>query len=116
MEMTFQQDLLDEGYLGEVAQRYDDIFNGLTGRTELHLENTDYFRFVQRVTDRSQRRTPATATFNIVGTFSFPNGDVTSLIVEDVFFGELPLNVGSRQDYVQASVNFGASFGRFTGL
>jgi len=113
LEIEFKTKLLDEGYLGETTNRKDDIFEGVRGRLEAHLDRQDYFRFVQQVTDRSQRRTPADARFNMIATLQFPNGNRPRVLVEDVFFGPLPVNVGGRDEYVTVNVEFEAASGRF---
>jgi hypothetical protein len=112
-EVEPQLEILSEGYLGETTERKDDIFKGVRGRAELHLESQEYFQFVQRVLDRSQRRTAADGKFNVVATLSFPNGQRPRVLLDDVFFGPPPVNVSSREDYVSATVEFECSFVRF---
>lgn len=112
-EASFQVERLEENYLGETTTRYDDIFNGVKGKIELHLENQTYFRFMERVQRRAQRRDSADGQFNIMAVLKFPNGQKVRVLLEDVFFGEIPLNVSSRSDYVQTSVDWGCSNGRF---
>jgi len=112
-ELEFKTEILSEGYLGETTERKDDIFKGVSGRMEFHLDRQSYFRFVQQVTDRSQRRSPAGARFNVLVAMSFPNGERPRVLLEDVFFGPLPVNVGGRDEYVSATVEFECSQGRF---
>lgn len=106
-------EILSEGYLGETTERKDDIFKGARGRMEIHLETQEYFRFVQRVIDRSQRRTPADGVFSVVATLSFPNGQRPRVLLENVFFGPPPMNVASREDYITAQVEFECSGVRY---
>lgn len=112
-ELEFKTEILSEGYLGETTERKDDIFRGVGGRMEFHLDRQSYFQFVQRVTDRSQRRTPADARFNVLASLTFPNGQRPRILLEDVFFGPLPINVGGRDEYVSATVEFECAQGRF---
>lgn len=112
-EVEPQLEILSEGYLGETTERKDDIFKGARGRAEIHLESQDYFRFVQRVIDRSQRRAPSDGRFNVLATLSFPNGERPRVLLEDVFFGPPPMNVSSREDYVSATVEFECSNVRY---
>lgn len=113
LEIEPQTEILSEGYLGESTERKDDIFKGARGKMDVHLEQQAYFRFVQEVIERSQRRTPAAARFNIICTLAFPNGDRPRVLLEDVFFGSNPLSVGGREEYVSASVEFECSNIRF---
>lgn len=112
-EAEFQEEILTEGYLGETTNRRDDIFNGVSGSAELHIQQAAYYRFVQRVKDRSQRRTPATGVFNILARMSFPNGETVRMLFENVFFGPLPTRVSGRGEYVQVRITFESEDGRF---
>jgi hypothetical protein len=103
-----EMETLSQGYLGETTERKDDIFKGMRGKMEIHLEAQDYLRFAQEVIYRSQRRTPGVV-FNIQSTLNFPNGQRPRVLLEDVFFGPLPVDIGSREDYVTASVDFECS-------
>ena len=108
-EAELMLEILEEGYLGETANRYDDIFNGVSGNCELHIENANYFRFTQQVQDRAQRRTAAAGKFVIKSSFDFADGTRARLSFEDCFFEGLPLTVGSRKDYVKAKVSWKCS-------
>lgn len=112
-ELEFKTEILSEGYLGETTERKDDIFKGVSGRMEIHLDRQSYFRFVQAVTDRSQRRSAAEARFNVLTSLTFPNGERPRVLLEDIFFGPLPVNVGGRDEYVAATIEFECSQGRF---
>ena len=103
-EAELDIETLQEGYLGETADRYDDIYHGVSGTVELHLESKDYFSFTERVQDRSERRTPASGTFTATASFQFPNGDRVRLTFEDIFFGALPVRVPSRGEYVTVTI------------
>lgn len=103
-EAELQLEILREGYLGETADRRDDIYRGVTGRAELHMESKKYFQFTQRVQDRAERRSPAAGKFHATASFAFPNGDRVRLTFEDIFFDALPLRAPSRSDYVTVTV------------
>lgn len=105
-EAELDIEILQEGYLGETADRYDDIYHGVSGRVDLHLENTDYFRFTERVQDRAERRTAAGGVFTATSSFAFPNGQRARLTFEDIFFGALPLRAPSREEYVTVTVSW----------
>lgn len=114
LEITVQIELLTEGYLGETTNRRDDIFNGVEGSLELHLERGQFFALVEKIKDRASRRTPG-ARFDLVSIFAFPNGDRVRGVIGDVYFGEIPINTGGRGEYVSSTINFGASDIRFLG-
>lgn len=105
-EAELDLEILEEGYLGESANRYDDIYRGVTGSAELHLETSDYFRFTERVQDRAERRTAASGKFTATASFQFPGGERVRLTFEDIFFGALPIRIPSRSEYVTVSISW----------
>lgn len=107
-EVTPKFDKLEEGYLGETTDRYDEMFKGVRGAMELHFENQDIFNLVQSVLDRARRRTPGTIV-NIKATLRFPNGQRPRVIIQDAFFGDMPINFGSRADYGTLKLDFESS-------
>lgn len=106
-EVAAKLETKEEGYLGEKTNRYDEIFNGVRGRMELHFENKDVFDLIESIIDRAKRRTPGTQ-INIKATLNFPNGDRPRVIISDAFFGEIPISFGSRGDYGTVSLDFQA--------
>jgi hypothetical protein len=107
-EIAVQIELLKEGYLGETTDRRDDIFKGVSGKIELHYENKDIFDLIKALVNRARRQTPGTKV-NVKATLRFPNGDRPRIILQDVYFGEVPLNFGSRADYGTVSLTFESS-------
>jgi hypothetical protein len=97
-ELTLKFDRLQEGYLGETTDRYDEIFKGVRVAAELHYENSDVFNLVTSVLNRARRRTPGTV-INAKGAFNFPNGQRVRAVVQNIFFGDMPFNFPTRQDY-----------------
>ena len=91
-------DILEEGYLGETSNRYDEVFKGCGVEIEVHTEDEGVFAFLEAVKDRAQRRTPGT-TINIQTTLQYANGQRPRIILKDVFFADMPFNIGSRTDY-----------------
>lgn len=95
-----QTEIKSQGYLGEKTNRKDEIFNGVKFDFEMHAHSPDFFDFQAAIIDRAKRTTPDVI-FNISGIFSFPSGDVRKLILPDVKFGPMPINVPERGDYVK---------------
>lgn len=111
--VEFQMDILTQGLLGEGSERRDDIFRGVRIEMEVQLERGDFPSFINRVTTRAKRRSPASDQFNALMTLAMPDGTRPRISVEDLFFGSLPLNVGGRDEYVTLRVEAEASDGRF---
>ncbi len=100
-----QLEVTAEGYLGETSNRRDDVYNGVSGSIALHLDDPDVFAVVQSIVDRAQRRV-AGAQVNIKAALQFPNGKLKRVLVEDCFFGSIPMEFGSRTDFGTMSLDF----------
>lgn len=111
-EVEFQLEVMSEGYIGEFTDRRDDIFKGVTGKVEFHIENGAPFDLVNAIVQRAQRRVPGTQ-FNVQSTVRLANGQRKRLVINDLFFGAVPFNVSSRTDYVTYSLSFEAGEGKF---
>lgn len=111
-EVEFQLEVMSEGYIGEFTDRRDDIFKGITGKVEFHIENGAPFDLVNAIVQRAQRRVPGTQ-FNVQSTVRLANGQRKRLVINDLFFGAVPFNVSSRTDYVTYSLSFEAGEGKF---
>lgn len=105
-EAELQLEILSEGYLGETVQRQDDIYRGVTGTCELHIEDQAYFLFTQRVQDRAERRTAAAGVFNATASFQFPNGQRPVLTFENIFWGPLPIRIPEQSGYVAVTLSW----------
>ena len=111
-DVEFQMDVMKEGYLGEFTDRRDDMFKGISGKIEFHIENNAPFDFINAIVQRSQSRVKGTQ-FNVQSTINLPNGQVKRLLVYDIFFSSIPVNVSGRSDYVTYSLPYEAAEGKF---
>ncbi len=106
-EITFDREISSEGYVGGLTEEKDDIFNGVSGNIEFHEESSDIASFIQRVNEVSKRRLPG-ETFSVITTLRFPVGLTQRIMMSDVKFGNLPINIGSRKDFVSFKIDFAA--------
>lgn len=97
-------EILEEDYLGETTTRTDEIYNGESGRMDLHLEQEEWWRLQQKIVDRARRRAAAAGVFNITAAFAFPNGRRVRLTYENVHFGGQPIRVSDRKSYVTVTL------------
>ncbi len=104
-EFEFEQELIEEDYLGETNSRFDTIFKGVMVEIEGHSSNQDILLLIQAITDRSQRRAGAPVRIDVGGSFAFPNGDFPTIVVQDVFFENMPISVGGREEYVSYTLS-----------
>lgn len=110
--LTAKFNILEEGYLGETTNRYDEVFNGISGDLTMHMTSGAVFDFLQSIMNRARRRT-AGVVFNLKTTLQFPNGDRRRVIIDDVSFGDLPITMPKRDQYVALKLTIAASSGRF---
>lgn len=108
-EAELDIELLEEHYLGQTAAEYDEIFNGVTGKIELHMRDASWIQFTEKVQDRAQRRTAASGKFTVTSSFRFPNGQRVRITFEDIHFGRMPLVTGARKEYVRATIEWAGS-------
>lgn len=108
LDFTFMTERTEEGYLGETTNRFDTIFNGVSGKTEHHHDNPTPFIVTQAIVNKARRRTPGT-TINLRATLNYPNGQRARVVFRDVEFGELPFSFGSRSDFGTFSLDFACS-------
>lgn len=104
---TYEFEEIQQGYLGQKADDVDYIFKIISGKFSAHMHNDSAMDYAQKIKDKAQRKTPDFV-FNIVGVFEFPDGTVRSLTIPDVAFGPIPIEVGSRGDYVKVDFQFKA--------
>jgi hypothetical protein len=103
-EWELMMEILQEGYLGETADRFDDIYRGASGTMEMHMEQQAAFAFQQQVQDRAERRSPAAGVFNATASFAFPNGQRPRITFENIFFDAQAMRTTDRGSYVAVTV------------
>lgn len=103
--IEFELDLLEEGYLGETSQRYDSIFNGVSIEIVGHMTSQEALLLADVIVARAQNRVGGATRVDIQATFIFPNGDVPSVNLPDVFFEGVPFDIGARDEYVEFTLS-----------
>lgn len=111
-EITFKLEKKQEGYLGETSDRYDETFHGIDGSFTIHMTTGTVYDMVQAIIDRARRRVPGTK-FAVKSSLRFPDGERKRIVIDDIFFGNLPNAFPKRDDYVNLKLDFSASSGRF---
>lgn len=107
---TFEDllELISKGYLSQKTEKKDMIYKGVKGSMELDISTQDVFRFRNSVVNKAQRITPDTQ-FNFSGVLGFPDGSTPTFAMNDVSFGGIPIEIGSRGDYVKMKLEFECS-------
>lgn len=96
---------LSEGYLGGLTEEKDNVYTGTSGSLSMHLRSADAFSLRDRIKFAAQNRTPG-ETFQIVATYVFPIGGTKRVVIPDVKFSNLKVNVASRKDYAEFTADF----------
>ena len=100
-EIEFEMELMEEGYLGEVADRVDAVFKLMRLSLTGHANSQAYLELADSIVKRAQNRSGGAVQIDVVGSFAFPNGDFPSIVVPDVYFESIPFNIGGRNEFVE---------------
>jgi hypothetical protein len=111
-EITVKLTKLEEGYLGETSDRYDDVFMGIDGTFTCHITTATIYDVLQSIIDRARRRVPGTV-FNFKMTLQFPNGDRKRIVIPNIFFDSIPNSIPKRDQYVSLKLTFSAENAQF---
>ena len=104
-EIEFELELMEEGYLGETSDRVDSVFKLMRIALTGHVSNSTYLDLANAIVLRAQNRAGAATRIDIVGTFAFPDGSLRSLIIPDVYFEAIPINIGGRAEFIEFNLN-----------
>lgn len=107
LELTSQLSILTEGYLGETSNRRDSIFNGVKGKIEFHLEDPAILDVIREIVNAARARV-AGVKVTITSVLNFPSGVTRIVTIPNAFFGDIPINFGSREAYGMSSLDFEA--------
>ena len=98
----------EDGFLGEVVNRYDTILNGYGGNFELHVTTADYIALEKAAVEKAQRLVPGTV-FNVVRVDLFADGTSNIHTFTNVAWGPIPENIAGRAAFVKVKLSFKCS-------
>lgn len=101
-------ELVEQGYLGETTDRFDEVFKGSKFDFTMHHHSQDWVVFNGILVNRA-RRIATNTVINVQATFSFPNGDTPTWRWPDSFFGEIGVNLPGRAEYMKSKYQGGCS-------
>ena len=110
-DFTWKMSTKQEEYVGETGPRFDDFFEGLSGRIEFDLEGADALGLAETIKARAQNRASSTR-ISIKSTLQFPNGDRAIINIPNSFYSDIPLGVAGRTEYGRMTLNWSAENGR----
>lgn len=98
-------EIKQDGFLGESADRFDQVLHGHSGDFEFQPTNAGWHRLKQAIIDKATRRVPDLV-FNVVVAELYANSDNAVITYPDVSWGPIPKNVSSRTDFVKVKLEF----------
>jgi hypothetical protein len=101
-------ELKEDGFLGELVNRFDEIFNGFGGDMEIQLTKGNWIQLQLAIIERAQRKV-LSRVFNVVRTDLFANGDTIIYTYSDVNWGPMTSTVASRADFAKVKMQFKCS-------
>lgn len=101
--------ILTEGYLGETANRQDEIFDEVGGSFTVHPESQDILLLQNRIVRRAQTRVANPTIITAAFRMNFPNGDSPRITIPDMKFDPMPVNISARDAYVDMTFTYKAS-------
>lgn len=107
-EETFKLEKKEDGFLGEVTNRYDHIYNGIDGKVEFQVNTNDWILLQNAIKLQAQRKQPETV-INMIRTDYYANGQTSVITYGDCKFGPSPTSVAGRGEFVKVSLDFSAS-------
>lgn len=110
-DVTWKFSIKTEEYIGETSPRKDDFFEGLSGKIEIDMENSDALTLVQTIQARAQNRAISTR-IGVKTTLQFPDGDRAIINIPNTFYSDIPMSFGSRTDYGKMTLSWEAEAGR----
>lgn len=101
LTITPNIEMLQKGYLGDTSDRLDEIFKGCSVEWSMDPEGAEMFQLIDTIIDRASRRTAQSAVHvNVAALFNFPNGKRIRWTLADVKFGDIPVGVPGRDQFV----------------
>lgn len=107
-DVNVDLETLEEGYLGQTSNQYDEVFKGISGKAQFNFSSPAVFLFVQAVLNRAQRREPGTQ-INIKATLNFPSGQRAQVLIPNAFFEAIPIGFAGRTEYGMLDLSYKAS-------
>lgn len=104
-----RQRIVTEGYLGETANRQDEIFEEVGGSFSVHPEGMEALDLQRLIYDRSSRRIANDEKVSVTFRLQFPSGVIARITIPDMKFDPIPLNAGQRDAYVEMNFTYKAT-------
>lgn len=97
--------ILTEGYLGKTTNDRDEIFQGCSFQLEFHSTSRDSWELLNFVKTRATRRGGQSLfVVNASFTGTFPDGSRPRITTPDLKFGDMPISVPGREQYVSQTL------------
>lgn len=103
MKFEFMLDIIQEQYLGQIADQFDEIFRGVNVEMTFDMADPAVLDFSTKVVNRAQRRNgfAAASQFQVTAAFAFPGGQRSVMLFPDLRFGSIPFDLAGRDKYAE---------------
>lgn len=101
-------ELVQQGYLGETTDRFDEVFKGAKFDFSMHHHSQDHITFNKAIIARARRQAIGMV-INVSAVFNFPNGDTPTWTWPDAYFGEIGVNLPGRTEYKKSKYQGGCA-------
>jgi len=93
---------LQDGFLGETADRFDDIYKGTSFDMEFQVHNAEWLVFTELIQKRA-RRELSDLVFEVIRHDHYQGNDAR-VTYTDVKWGAISTGVASRSDFVKVKI------------
>jgi hypothetical protein len=108
-EFTVKINMIEKGYVGELSDRLDEVFKGISGAFEAHDSDGSVLELVSTIMARAQRRIPPIPKVTVKTVIVFPeNGRRALITMPDAKFGDIPVGVSDRESHGSFRFTYGA--------
>lgn len=114
---TVFSEILQKGYAGETADRYDTIYRGTGAEWSMDPESEDSWKLMQAIADAGARRqAQASVQINVFFVANLPNGKRPRVILPDIKIADPSIGFGSREAYLAQKLNGKTSKFKISGI
>ena len=108
VEVEYMMDILEDGFVGETTDRYDDVYKGMSGSMTIQIEDATVYNFIIDIINRARRKVPMFQV-DLLGVFQFSNGTTSKRLLADLRFGPFRESNGGREHFITIDMTFKCS-------
>lgn len=99
--VTFEMSVTRQDYLGKKRQMADGKFDIVKVEFSSNSNSAAWIDFVDKVVKRQMREPGAPDSFSVSCNLIYPNGEIRSIVCQELEFESIPISVTARKDMVE---------------